>query len=160
MLLAIDPGNTLSAYVLMDGYKPIDFGKVENRELQDKITNRGLLNLPKVAAIEMVASQGKIVGREVFETCFWIGRYSLAVEQGGMAVELIYRYEIKRNLCGDVCAKDANITHALIDRFAEHDTRTGKGTKKNRDFFYGFKADIWQAYAVGVTYLDTKGATQ
>lgn len=156
MLLAIDPGNTLSAYVLMDGYKPVDFGKVENERLLETILSRGLAQWPQVAAVEMVASQGKVVGREVFETCVWIGQYSLAVRQGGVAVELIYRYEVKRNLCGDVCAKDGNIMHALIDRFAEHDTKTGKGTKKNPDFFYGFYKDIWQAYAVGCTYLDTR----
>jgi hypothetical protein len=47
-------------------------------------------------------------------------------------------------------AKDSNIRQALIDRFGE------VGVKARPGFFYGFKKDIWAAFAVGVTYLDKK----
>ena len=160
MLLAIDPGNTESAYVLMDGYRPVDFGKVPNERLKRLICDRGFATWPDVDAIEMIASYGMAVGREVFETCVWIGRYSLAMELGGTAVDFIYRQEVKLNLCGSPRARDANVRQALIDRFATHDMKNGKGTKAKPDWFYGFKADIWQSYAVGCTYLDMKGATQ
>jgi hypothetical protein len=52
------------------------------------------------------------------------------------------------NLCNSMKAKDSNIRQALIDRFGE------VGVKKAPGWFYGFKKDVWAAYAVGVTYLD------
>ncbi len=60
------------------------------------------------------------------------------------------------HLCGSPRAKDPNVTQALVDRFARGETNYGKGTKKSPGFFYGFSADMWQAYALAVTYLDMK----
>ena len=88
------------------------------------------------------------VGKEVFETCVWIGRFKEIALLKNIQVEYIYRKEEKINLCNSMKAKDTNIRQALIDRFGI------VGTKKNPGWFYGFKKDIWSAYAVGVTYLD------
>jgi hypothetical protein len=94
----------------------------------------------------MIASYGMPVGASVFETCVWIGRF--IQRRKCPDFEYIYRKEEKMNLCYSMKAKDSNIRQALIDRFGE------VGTKKNQGFFYGFKKDIWAAFAVGVTYLD------
>ena len=98
--------------------------------------------------IEMIASYGMPVGKEVFDTCVWIGRFVELARLQNIEVEYIYRKDEKMNICHSMKAKDSNIRQALIDRFGV------VGTKKNPGWFYGFKADIWSAYAVGITYLD------
>jgi hypothetical protein len=152
-VLAIDPGNTESAYVLMDEhYKPIQFGKTGNEAIFKIIEE----TMPDKVVIEMVASYGMAVGESVFETVFWIGRFYEATLRERIKCARVYRKDVKMNLCGQTRAKDSNIRQALIDRFAKHDFKNGKGTKRNQDWFYGFKADIWQSYACGVTYLDSQ----
>lgn len=154
VILAIDPGNIKSAYVVMgENLKPIEFGKVPNEEMLYIVQTYNTLGAIDNFAIEMVASYGMAVGESVFETVFWIGRF-WADTDNFKHRKRIYRKDVKMNLCQSMRAKDSNIRRALIDRFAQHDFKNGKGTKKNPDWFYGFKADIWQAYACGVTYHD------
>jgi hypothetical protein len=156
-ILAIDPGNKLSAYVLMDEYKPIEFIKTDNEDVIGMI-DLILCEYPDCqVAIEMVASYGLAVGKDVFETCVYIGRIIQRIKDRhpDIKYKFIYRKDVKMNICHQMTkVNDTTIRHALVDRFAEHDFKTGKGTKKNPDFFYGFSADVWSAYAVGVTYLD------
>lgn len=147
-ILAIDPGNIESAYCFIneETYEPEEFGKVKNERLLNIIYDQ-LSNSVNyyTMVIEMIASYGMPVGKEVFETCVWIGRFIEAYDKD---YKFIYRKEEKMNLCHSMKAKDSNIRQALIDRFGV------VGTKKNPGWFYGFKADIWAAYAVGCTYLD------
>ncbi|MGM3268072.1 hypothetical protein ACS2UZ_27095, partial [Bacillus cereus group sp. BC255] len=67
-------------------------------------------------AIEMIASYGMPVGKEVFETCVWIGRFSerCNLVQNFMPT-LIYRKDVKIHLCGTTKAKDPHIRQRLID---------------------------------------------
>lgn len=148
MILAIDPGPAESAYAVLDetNLKPLDFGKTKNEEVLIKIFAIG--GHGNKLAIEMVASYGMAVGKEVFETVFWIGRFYQKALKEGYPITLIYRKEETMNLCHSMKAKDSNIIQALKDRFGN------KGTKSNPGWFYGFSKDIWQAYAVGVTYAD------
>ena len=157
-VLAIDPGNTESAYVIIDAdCRPLDFGKLPNRDLLAAIqAYRGEWDVDQVA-IEMVASYGMAVGADVFETCVWIGRFYRHIE--GVLLrepELVKRHPVKLHHCHDSRAKDSNIIQALVDRFAPGEPNRGKGTKAGPGWFYGFAADIWQAYALAVYVADQR----
>lgn len=149
MILAIDPGSTESGYAVLDEVlRPIEFGKIKNEELLNKIGN-GCFEECQDIAIEMVACYGMAVGATVFDTCVWIGRfvdritYELCINP-----VYIYRKDEKMNLCHTMKAKDSNIRQALIDRFGI------VGVKKKPGWFYGVSKDMWAAVAVGVTYHD------
>lgn len=153
MILAIDPGNIESAFVIVEN----DLSKVIEK---DKVDNDLLLNLIAFwsnneeykidyVAIEGIQSYGMAVGKSVFETCYYIGRLIESTKRDLMRNPvMIYRMEEKMCLCHSTKAKDSNIRQALIDRFGE------VGTKKNQGYFYGFKKDIWSAMAVAVTYYE------
>ena len=154
-ILAIDPGNIESGYAVirMPDFELLDFGKVKNEELLYYIEEKFIYDHSIDAiAIEMVASYGMAVGNSVFDTCVWIGRFVQALANDG--VDYVYRKDEKMCLCGSMKAKDSNIRQALIDRYAKHDFKNGKGVKKNPDTFYGVSKDVWQAIAVGVTYYE------
>ena len=149
-ILSIDPGNVQTAYTLLevDTLKPISARILPNAEMLDFIEGHSY-KADIDFVIEMVASYGMAVGETVFETVFWIGQFYAAAGQYKSRYR-IKRMDVKMNLCHNSRAKDANIRQALIDRFGV------VGTKKNPGWFYGFKSDMWAAYAVGVTYHDIK----
>lgn len=146
-ILAVDPGNEQSGFVLLDTktYEPLMFGKISNAEMIMLTATRDYDHM----VIEGIASYGMAVGKEVFATCFFSGRlFQIATARNVETVELLYRKDVKLNLCGSSKAKDGNIIQALKDRFGD------KGTKKDPGFFYGFSKDAWQAMALAVTWID------
>ena len=154
-ILAIDPGNTESGFVVIERTtcKPITVGKVSNDYLRGWINSGEPLVGVNQIAIEMVESYGMPVGKDVFETCVWIGRF-FELTHLDFNTDLVYRKAVKLHLCGTTQAKDPNITQALIDRFASGVGNHGKGSKAAPGWFYGFKADIWAAYALAVYVAD------
>ena len=156
MILAVDPGTTESGYavIMMPEFTLCEFGKVTNEEMLEILEKHSRANAVDAFAIEMVASYGMAVGKHVFETCVWIGRFIQAIHPKKAAY--VYRKEEKLRLCGSVKAKDSNIRQALIDRYARFDFKSGKGVKKKPDTFYGVSKDAWQAIAVGVTYYENQ----
>lgn len=130
-ILAIDPGNTESGWVIIDtdSRAPLHFGKDPNADVLDLAGSSHTPNFDH-AVIEMVASYGMAVGADVFETCVWIGRFAQALDfHQAIEAELVKRQPVKLHHCHSSKAKDSNIRQALVDRFAHGQPNHGKGTK-------------------------------
>lgn len=157
MILAIDPGTTESAWMLYDDdtNKPVEFAKCGSAEVIDCFVQLTTQNYRPRVVIEMVASYGQPVGKEVFETCVWIGRFIEAARNIlGDEPARLYRNEVKMALCHATAKiNDAVIRQALIDRFGPGKDKA-IGTKKNQGPLYGVKADVWAALALAVTFAD------
>lgn len=147
MILAIDPGTTESGWCLYDADGVHGSGVEPNEAILRRIQHWG-----GHVAIEMIASYGMAVGREVFETCVWIGRMK-QIYRDPDAVKLVYRRDVKLHLCGTPQAKDPNVRQAIIDLFPA--TGGGKtpqiGTKQQPGPLYGVSSHAWPALGVAIT---------
>lgn len=177
-ILAIDPGNEYSAYVLYetcltDLHKQreklniIEFGKYLNRDMLSIIASTYAEHL----AIEMPACYGMAVGKTIMHTCRWVGRFQDRFEHlTGRESYLVYRKAkneedgingICMHICKNNTANDSNIRRAIIDRYPA--TGGGKtpqiGTKAQPGPLYGVSKDIWSALAVAITFSETYNAT-
>jgi len=149
MILAIDPGTEQSAVVQWWG------GKIDGAAIMPNLAVLAWLRTDHDQShslwIERISSYGMPVGREVLETCEWVGRFAEAF-QHGRGVHLVYRRDIKLHHCGTCQAKDANVRQALIDK-------NGKpGTKKAPGITYGLHDDLWSAFAIATYATETNFA--
>jgi len=151
-VLAIDPGTEQSGYVVYED------GIVREAQIATNEVMLSVVELWRCAgdttlAVEWVESYGMPVGREVFETVLWVGRF---VERWGGNFERIPRRAVKLALCGSPRAKDTNVRQALIDRFGGS-RGAAIGTKKNQGPLYGITSHMMSALAVAVTLEQQKG---
>jgi len=147
-ILGIDPGSENSAYMLCLGNEPLSLEITTNTELLKKLIHREqFFSDTEILLIEKVEGYGMPVGKTVFETVFWSGRFVQAWNGG---FKQIPRRDIKLHFCGSPRGKDSNIRQCLIDRFGS------PGTKKNPNpITYHIKKDLWQAFALIIFYLET-----
>ena len=175
-ILAIDPGTTKSGWCYLVDDEPLDHGWFDNQKIYTQIKS---LACPVV--IEDVTHMGMPVGRDVFETVRWTGRFDyLAREVMQQPVHYISRSVVKLSLCGSTRANDGTIRQAIIDRFGGDEIAVGgkkcKGKCKGKGWFgrdhdwcpdcggtgkvtlpgvlHGISGHVWSALAVGLTYHD------
>jgi len=153
-LFAIDPGSERSAVVALncDTHSVLGAVILQNCDVANWIIAEMFAG--DLVAIEMVASYGMPVGRDVFDTCVWIGRFFEALSTRA-EVRLITRPEVKMHLCCQTRGvNDAVLRQRLIDRYGPGKA-AAVGTKKHPGPLYGLKGDMWQALALGVTACET-----
>jgi hypothetical protein len=148
--LALDPGTAETGWCLLREGQVLGAGVKPNAEILDML--REPIPVPVSLAIEMIASYGMAVGREVFETCVWIGRFQQAWRDPA-AVRLVFRRDVKLHLCNSARAKDPNIWKALIDKFGGDSVAVG--TKNHPGPLYGVKSHARSALAVAITATET-----
>lgn len=153
-IIAIDPGSTQSAYIIWNGTNIPGKGKIGNEVLLRFL--RDPMIFPTQAVIEGINPY--TMGKTTRDTILWSGRFQEAFDNNSRtgSVEYLFRNDVRQNMCNSKSTKinDTVITQALVDRFAYGQKNKGKGTKKEPGFFYGFSRDIWQAFALAVTWYD------
>jgi len=178
-IMAIDPGSIESGWVIFNtgprrtagrfdvldrNFHIVGCGKDENEVLLLRATLptnpflkrfNGVRKQDMLVMEEMVA-YGKC-GREVTDTAFWAGRIC---EASCSEFSLLTRSKVRGHF---KVRTDAGIIEKLIERFCNDiycEFITGKLTTKKminaarKEYFNGFKADIWQAFALGVAWCD------
>jgi hypothetical protein len=152
-ILALDPGTTQTGWVIIDEKMRISqFGIHNNRQvlkmIKDKDAELDLL------ATEMIGSYGMAVGKEVFETCVWIGRFIQYWKEPDKVI-IVYRKDVKMHLCHSMRAKDANIRQAIIDLYEPlgGGSTPQIGTKDRPGPLYGVSSHVWPAIGVAIVAL-------
>jgi hypothetical protein len=144
-IIAIDPGTTQSAWLLLAGGVPIQFAIAPNDEVLAML-RRLEAGDADVVVVEQFESYGMAVGREVFETVRWAGRFEEAAAP--VTVALLPRRAVKLAICSSPKANDANIRAALLDRYG------GKAAGRVGGPLAGIVKDLWSALALAITFAE------
>jgi hypothetical protein len=155
-ILAIDPGQKESAWVLMKNLS------IHSCNIEDNEAIRKALDFDEweqdIVALEYVVAYGRS-GKEVSDTAFEAGRL---VQASRSAFTGITRSKVRGHLCRGR-GSDSKVIEKLIERFTpdvfakwvnNELTRNKMINAAREKYFHEFRADIWQAYALGVTYFD------
>lgn len=156
-VLAIDPGNRNSGWVVMSGREFIAGNASEaNEDMFDVIKSHGVGDGCCVVC-EWIQSYGMPVGKEVFETCWWVGRFAQYAHMHATPFTRVFRKDVKMHLCGQAKAKDANVRMAILDLYpASGGGKTPQiGTKSQPGPLRGVTSHMWPAVGLALTFQES-----
>ena len=158
-ILAVDPGSTESAWLILKDGKPLAFDITNNDQLCCMLAQpeEGLPHWVSHLAIETLHVRGMPTAQEELDTQLWAGRFIEAFswrrKSDKGCFTKIKRMDVKMHICGSSRANDSNIRQAIIDRFGGKDSAIGK--KANPGPLKGIKDDLWSALAIAITHSET-----
>ena len=145
--LAMDPGPIQTAWVVFGpatrGLRA--FGITPNEELIERFRT-GVAPAVETVVIEEIESFGMPVGREIFDTVWWAGRYAEALRDRELV--RLSRRKVKTHLCGSARAKDPNVRQVILDRYG------GAAAARKGGPLAGVSKDVWSALALAVTWAE------
>ena len=168
MIIGIDPGLEKSALVELSG-KTV--GNVFWKDNDDILHYLGCSHTKDThLAIEMIQSYGMPVGKDVFSTCLWVGRFVQRWNDSqDRQPHLLCRKSaygifpgVASHLCHSNKATDATIRQAVIDLFPRDGGGSVPqiGTSKEPGPLYSIRSSknaskhTWQALAVAIVAQD------
>lgn len=145
-ILAVDPGPTRSAWVLLDGDRITAHGIDANHLVLAAVN--AYRHAGATIVIEDVEPRQQPLGREVADTLRWIGRFYQEACPGRDAHLLTRRAVTRHHIDGGTKGADGRIRSALIDRWDGRDAIRKGGP------LHGIRADEWQALALAVAWQE------
>jgi len=165
-ILAIDPGNMESAYVVWNPNtnRMVDKDWVGNKDLKNSLfvnqVRNNELNIGPVL-IETVSSYGMAVGQETFDTAIWTGIFKEFFENLGHPVHLIFRMTVKMHHCHSLRkVNDAAVNKVLVDKYGQPQSKKREGLVywnddvENNGGRWDMKGDIWAAMALATYWVE------
>lgn len=153
-IYAVDPGDEISAVVQYStrSRAPILSLTDTNESIIAFLYTEGRVT-EDTLVIEEFESYGMAVGREVFRTVWWSGRF-YEVWNGNKI--MLPRRTAKLHLTGQTRARDSEVRTAIIDAFGGKIRAIGK--KKTPGPLHGVKGHEWAALALALTHAGHHGA--
>lgn len=149
-VIGLDPGYRESAFVLYDGATVLNHEIVSNEELIASLRDSNKDAVLVIEEMQIFAGHG--VGKEVFDSVFWSGRFAEA--WAPRPFERLLRSKVRASL-GASRGGDAAVRQALIERFGPY-KEDAIGKKSKPGPLFGLKSHEWSALAIAVTWFEAQ----
>lgn len=146
---AIDPGYRESALVIYNGRSILSHCIKPNEEMR-LLLLRERANDAVLVLEEMQIFAGHGVGKEVFDSVFWSGRFAEIWQP--QRFDRLLRSKVRGHL-GASKGGDAAVRQALIERFGPY-REDAIGKRSRPGPLFGITSHCWSALAIAVVWSD------